>query len=850
MQKPLARRLCLCACLCACLGLGIGLYLAGVAAEAAAPAADPANDTAARSPADEGDVRVELVRRQLRRDDLGALERVRELLEAGDGADEAGVDAALRPDLRRRGLPYLEAHLELRLGRAPEAIQGFADAMASVPELEPWSRYRLARLQEDLGHPEVAAGLVASLLGSDPPPSLLEPAVDLLRRAVSAGGDCRLLRSVRSLRLDAAERRRLEVVRAECRLRVADREDSAAWEAARRDARERLLALLDEASGDDAALEAARRLAPSLDLRSADARTLLRVGFAFFEHREFRVALRHLAGALVKIPSTPGISASEAHRVRYALARSQFWLGRWDSAARAFASVAASAPDAERRVQALYQQARSLELSGRSSWRRAAAVFESVARLQPRSSWAAAARISEMRLLWLLGEETTAVAIYDDLVRRRQLAIAERAALFLAVSVIGEEDAGPDRLERARRWLVEAARHGRGESREIHHWRGRLETAADRLPAAVDAHLRAVAEDPHHPFGLASLRALASPPLADLAAATARRRAGSYDADDLLAAWALLSRSPSAVDRAAASAARRRLETRLRADDRTVPYLDLRALPVESWPLWDARLDRPEEKLLALGLFEEGSPAVLRHFPVAEPSLAYTGSLALSRTGATHRSLYVAEVLARRIPSSLPADLLPRGYRELLYPFRFSFLILRETRRRGVDPFLLAAIIREESRYDPGAFSGASARGLTQFVFPTAARLAAEIEWEDEGLVELEPWDLHRPEVSVTLGAAYLEELSARFGGSEAEMVAAYNAGEPQAELWRSYCVGQSLEEFLTKVAFRETRGYVAKVLRSRSHYRDLYGRLDAPEPGSETAAPAPPASGPDGDGR
>lgn len=750
---------------------------------------DPSSGDAARSE----DPRIEIIRLQLRRDEARALELTQQLLAESPEA------------ARAQGLVYLRGHLLLELDRHAEATQAFADAMGASPDLAPWSRLRLAREQADTGHPEVAAGLLATLLGSDPPRQLVSPAVNLLERTIRQGGDCRLLRGLSPvrLRLRESDERRLELARAEC-----DRRDGDA-EAGRR----RLLALLGDDTGDDVAREAAHLLSPSVDLVHSDAHTLLRMGSAYYEHREFDVALRYLAGALVKMPSTPGMSAADAHGARYALARSYFWLGRWDTAANAFGAAAATAGDPNRRAQALYQQARCLELSGPESWPEAIRLFATAQATQPRGSWAGAAAISVLRLSWLLGDEAAALQVYDDLVATRRWQIAERAAMFLAAS-----DLEAGRHDRAEGWLREAARFGRGEDQETFYWLGRLAEARGDAPEAVDLYLRALATDPFHPFGDGARRRLRAQPLRDPALVESRRRAAGRDPGKLYGAWLLLGDGDASGRRAA-----RTLRQQLLADSRVATFLDLRATAPESWPLWNAAPWRsssagPEEKLLALGLFAEGSPALLRHFPIAEPGLAFAGGLALSESGATHRSLYVAEVLAKRIPSRLPESMLPRSYRQLLFPFRYSYLILRESGKQKIDPYLLAAIMREESRFDPDAFSGASARGLTQFVFPTATRLA-----EKHGMEDLEPWDLHRPEISVTLGAAYLNELSEHFGGSLPEIVSAYNAGEAQAELWRRYCVGDGLEEYLTKVAFRETRAYLAKVLRSRAHYVDLY---------------------------
>jgi soluble lytic murein transglycosylase len=228
--------------------------------------------------------------------------------------------------------------------------------------------------------------------------------------------------------------------------------------------------------------------------------------------------------------------------------------------------------------------------------------------------------------------------------------------------------------------------------------------------------------------------------------------------------------------------------------------------------------------LLALGLFGEGESVVMRHFPVAQPRLAFTSSAALAEAGADHRSLYIAEVLKKRIPKRLPQPFLPKEYRQLLYPMGFSYLIRREASRRDIDPYLLAGIIREESRFQPRAFSGAAARGLTQFIFPTARRIADKFS-----LGAIDPEDLDRPEIAIALGAAYLAELGTRFGGSVPAMAAAYNAGESQSTLWGRYCLSDDPAEFYTKIAFPETRKYVRKVLTSQAHYSELYRPQPAP---------------------
>jgi soluble lytic murein transglycosylase len=167
----------------------------------------------------------------------------------------------------------------------------------------------------------------------------------------------------------------------------------------------------------------------------------------------------------------------------------------------------------------------------------------------------------------------------------------------------------------------------------------------------------------------------------------------------------------------------------------------------------------------------------------------------------------------------VPEAFVPPPLRAALYPYAYRYLIERSSARHGVDPLLLVALIREESKFDPRAASAASARGLTQFLLSTAQTIASE-----QGMSAISPRELEQPEVSIELGAAYLRGLLSRHQGRWPEAIAAYNAGEPQAQLWRSYCYSTDDDaEYFSKVAFRETRGYLGRVLGSYAQYRDLY---------------------------
>lgn len=714
-----------------------------------------------------------------------ALERVEEILEA---------EPELGPEI---GLPYLEGHLLEALGRNREAHDAFVRSMGSNPRLEPYSRYRLAINQLSQGHPEVAAGLLATLLARRPPSSLAPVAGRLLAEAVEAGGDCRLLGALDAWRIPDSDQRMLQIVRADCALAQGDADE----------ARELLMALLRDRDDDEPARAAAHRIAglePSA--KPADDLSLL-LGMTFHRHRQFSAATLHLEKGLVESGARHDMPPGELLDAGYALARSYFWQEEYAVAAVRFGELAGEDPEPGHIARAFYQQGRSFELHG--DWTAGSASYRHAYAVDPKGNWAAAALISGLRVEWRSGREESALELFHLLGTRRSFrALNARAALFLASS-----DLVRGRGDRAGDWLTLAeAAEGR-PTLETRYWRGRLAEIEGQAGRAVVYYMKAAREDRHHPLTQHIRERLTAPELAEAAREEGTRLAESSRTQDLHGAWLLL----GSEDEVGAGA-RDRLVERLSSDPDSRDFLELSSLPPAEWPLWEENLSEPEELLLALGIVEQDPSAVRRHFPLDDVSVGFTGSEILAGSGLYRPSLYAAEVLEDKKPDAVPLELTPIGYRDRLYPFPYRKQIVWQSSRFGVDPFLLAAIVREESRFDPQAISAASARGLTQFVLPTAERMAGAI-----GLERIEARDLHYPEISIGLGAAYLARLSHQFEDRSHVAVAAYNAGENQAQLWQSYCFSLEPEEYYTKVGFTQTRGYLRKVLSSRSQYTELY---------------------------
>ena len=153
------------------------------------------------------------------------------------------------------------------------------------------------------------------------------------------------------------------------------------------------------------------------------------------------------------------------------------------------------------------------------------------------------------------------------------------------------------------------------------------------------------------------------------------------------------------------------------------------------------------------------------------------------------------------------------------FPFPYRELVRREALEWGIDPLILAAIIRQESAFKADIVSRAGAIGLMQVMPPTGAQLA-----RTHGPRPFNEGSLTRPEVNLHLGAAFFVDMSARYDGDLPLVLSAYNAGPTRANRWRSYPEASDPLLFTERIPFDETRGYVKSVRRNLSLYRVLYG--------------------------
>jgi len=179
------------------------------------------------------------------------------------------------------------------------------------------------------------------------------------------------------------------------------------------------------------------------------------------------------------------------------------------------------------------------------------------------------------------------------------------------------------------------------------------------------------------------------------------------------------------------------------------------------------------------------------------------------------------EVMKHSVPSYFAVDIpaLPRPYWEALFPRPYWPDLKRYSVANGLDPYLVASLIRQESEFNPQAVSRANALGLMQLL-PKTGKLVSR----EEKLRRYNPSELFTPAVNLQLGTRYFRGMVDQFGGSFEYALAAYNAGSDRVEEWLGQGKYRDPQEFVESIPFTETREYVQAILRNASVYRQLYG--------------------------
>ena len=152
------------------------------------------------------------------------------------------------------------------------------------------------------------------------------------------------------------------------------------------------------------------------------------------------------------------------------------------------------------------------------------------------------------------------------------------------------------------------------------------------------------------------------------------------------------------------------------------------------------------------------------------------------------------------------------------YPAPYRLQVVSEARKRALDPRLVLAVMKQESRFKPYAKSPSAARGLLQLTIDAAQKYATQA-----GVKQVNDESLYQPATNIAVGSEYLGQLSRMFAGLPEAIAASYNGGEDNVARWLGRSNQSDPGVFTSEVGFTETKGYVFKVMSYYRAYRQLY---------------------------
>jgi soluble lytic murein transglycosylase len=183
---------------------------------------------------------------------------------------------------------------------------------------------------------------------------------------------------------------------------------------------------------------------------------------------------------------------------------------------------------------------------------------------------------------------------------------------------------------------------------------------------------------------------------------------------------------------------------------------------------------------------------------------------ALSGTDQSSRSIALGRRAVNEVGPTAP------NYR-LMYPVLERTTLIESAKKYGLDPALVASLIRQESNFNPRATSPVGARGLMQLMPPVGRTIA-----KGQGIAGYTDESLYDPAINIKLGTQHLSGLFKKSSQIE-RVLAAYNAGESRVAKWIQKAGADDPELFTERIPFVETRDYVRSIVRNRAFYSSLY---------------------------
>jgi soluble lytic murein transglycosylase len=236
--------------------------------------------------------------------------------------------------------------------------------------------------------------------------------------------------------------------------------------------------------------------------------------------------------------------------------------------------------------------------------------------------------------------------------------------------------------------------------------------------------------------------------------------------------------------------------------------------------------------LKKVGLYEFAAEELARvPGATSDASLQFAMADLYSRSGRTMES---HAILSRHfaqfmVSGSRDPKLVPADFWSTVYPYNYRALIVTAIKDAGldraqIDPPLVAALIKLESRFFPGAISPVGAIGLMQLMPDTAAEIARGRGIDPPGRA-----DLFRPEVNIRYGTYYLAQRVQDFKGDWFPAICSYNAGlGPVRQWWSQKPADQPMDEFIESIPYLDTRLYIKQILGDYRNYEWIYKQSEA----------------------
>ena len=231
---------------------------------------------------------------------------------------------------------------------------------------------------------------------------------------------------------------------------------------------------------------------------------------------------------------------------------------------------------------------------------------------------------------------------------------------------------------------------------------------------------------------------------------------------------------------------------------------------------------RAAKELMIIGFYQEaaGELDLLTRRYAADRGVLLDLADLLYRAGDYHRSLrilrmYFSDVLEHG------SETVPVTFWRQAFPLEIIELIRKQSPPGAADPYVVAAIMREESAFDAKAISSVGALGLMQIMPLTGEWVSRQL-----GHRSFKSTDLMDPQLNIRLGSWYLGYLAQQFKGNLILTVASYNAGPEAVTRWTRMGLPQAetLDEFIESIPFSETRAFTKRVVRTYTEYLHMAG--------------------------